>query len=302
MASSVSALHGAALARAMASNRSAFATSASDSSSSSSNKTSGFGYRRRRPSTSAPRRAVARPRAMASDGGDDEGFLSKINPFKAVAKAKEKSAIAKREADKNSIINDDLRKQLFGDGLLGKVAAGVINNAAGALKNQMAESMEASQEAYDAATRAVRMDAATRERLGGDMTFTPPMSQMSSSMNVNGVTRQSVQIGFIAQSARGDGRSASCNATGVSDGSAGGRMEVEVDVRFDDGGLIKVAGGGGGDFGGGAAGDVEVLSGGGDGGGSSRASSYGGSSSASSAVIDVDVETIDVDVDDVEDK
>ena len=134
------------------------------------------------------------------------------------------------------------------------------------------------------------------------MTFTPPMSQMSSSMNVNGVTRQSVQIGFIAQSARGDGRSASCNATGVSDGSAGGRMEVEVDVRFDDGGLIKVAGGGGGDFGGGAAGDVEVLSGGGDGGGSSRASSYGGSSSASSAVIDVDVETIDVDVDDVEDK
>jgi hypothetical protein len=45
---------------------------------------------------------------------------------------------------------------------MGKVAAGLINNVAGALKAQMTEAAEQSQDCYDAATRAVANDARVR--------------------------------------------------------------------------------------------------------------------------------------------
>ena len=52
-------------------------------------------------------------------------------------KAQEKNALAKREQEANQVINDDMRKQLFGDGLGGRVLAGMVNNVAGALEEQM---------------------------------------------------------------------------------------------------------------------------------------------------------------------
>jgi hypothetical protein len=163
-----------------------------------------------------------------NDGDKDESLMSKLNPFKAVKKAQENAAIAKRKKDANLAISDDMRKQMFGEGLMGKVAAGLINNVAGALKDAMSEAAvgrctlnavdpksawfraissyrvisclqslpfkfnlhryaaEQSQDCYDAATRAVANDARVRQYMGDGVQCTPPMSQMSSSMSVNG--------------------------------------------------------------------------------------------------------------------
>ena len=129
-------------------------------------------------------RAPGVARAMADD---DESLLRKLNPFKAIKKQQEKAAIEKRREEANKVISDDVRKQLFGDGLMGKMAAGLINNAAGALKEQFNAAAEASEVTYDAAVRAVRNDTRVRRALGDDVQATPPMSQMSNSSSVNGV-------------------------------------------------------------------------------------------------------------------
>ena len=88
-------------------------------------------------------------RAMIEGGGgdddNDDSLLSKLNPFKAVKKAAEKRSIEKQKQDAAKVISDDMRKQMFGEGLMGKMAAGMINNVAGALKEQMSEAAEKSQ-------------------------------------------------------------------------------------------------------------------------------------------------------------
>ena len=138
------------------------------------------------------RASLTSPRAA----GDGESFLDKINPFK-----KSKSAeLAKREADANALINDDTRKQLFGDGLVGKMVSGMINQAASGLKQQMSAAAEATEVTYDSAVRACKMDGRVRSALGDDVQATPQMSQMSSSTNVNGVASQQTSVGFMQQS------------------------------------------------------------------------------------------------------
>lgn len=140
-------------------------------------------------------------------------------------KAQEKNALAKREQEANQVINDDMRKQLFGDGLGGRVLAGMVNNVAGALKEQMGAAAAASQETYDAAERAVRSDPKMRAALGDGIQCTPPMSQMSSSQNVNGVQTQSTTIVFIAQGS--NGAQAQVQATGT----GGGEQELRMDIK-----------------------------------------------------------------------
>ena len=170
---------------------------------------------------------------------DDGNFLDKLNPFKAMEKAQEKNALAKREQEANQVINDDMRKQLFGDGLGGRVLAGMVNNVAGALKEQMGAAAAASQE------------------LGDGIQCTPPMSQMSSSQNVNGVQTQSTTIVFIAQGS--NGAQAQVQATGT----GGGEQELRMDIKgvLANGAVIDVDGLGGGGGGGGADGvfDVEAT-------------------------------------------
>lgn len=182
--------------------------------------------------------------ATAVRAADDGNFLDKLNPFKAMEKAKEKNAIAKREKEANQVINDDMRKQLFGDGLGGRMLQGVVNNVAGALKEQMGAAAAASQETYDAAERAVRSDPKMRAALGDGIRCMPPMSQMSSSQNVNGVQTQATTIVFIAQGS--NGRQAQVQATGT----GGGDQELRLDISgmLDTGEVVKVDvnGGGGG--------------------------------------------------------
>ena len=157
-------------------------------------------------------------------------------------KAQEKNALAKREQEANQVINDDMRKQLFGDGLGGRVLAGMVNNVAGALKEQMGAAAAASQETYDAAERAVRSDPKMRAALGDGIQCTPPMSQMSSSQNVNGVQTQSTTIVFIAQGS--NGAQAQVQATGT----GGGEQELRMDIKgvLANGAVIDVDGLGGG--------------------------------------------------------
>ena len=197
------------------------------------------------------------PRALLARAADDGNFLDKLNPFKAMEKAQEKNALAKREQEANQVINDDMRKQLFGDGLGGRVLAGMVNNVAGALKEQMGAAAAASQETYDAAERAVRSDPKMRAALGDGIQCTPPMSQMSSSQNVNGAQTQSTTIVFIAQGS--NGAQAQVQATGT----GGGEQELRMDIKgvLANGAVIDVDGLGGGGGGGGADGvfDVEAT-------------------------------------------
>ena len=150
--------------------------------------TTNFGARRQRERRRRAGNTFA-PRAMIEGGGgddEDDSLLSKLNPFKAVKKAQQKASIEKQKKEAGKVISDDMRKQMFGEGLMGRMAAGMINNVAGALKEQMSEATEKSEQCYDAATRLVSNDPRVRKHLGDGVQCTPPMSQMSSSMNVNG--------------------------------------------------------------------------------------------------------------------
>ena len=62
---------------------------------------------------------------------------------------------------------------------------------------------EATEVTYDSAVRACKMDGRVRSALGDDVQATPPMSQMSSSTNVNGVASQQTSVGFLLQSSTG---------------------------------------------------------------------------------------------------
>jgi len=182
---------------------------------------------RPRPGWRGSRRLAARRVVRAASGSsDDESLLDKLNPFKAIKKQQEKTAIEKRKADANAVISDDMRKEIFGDGIVGRLASGLINKAASSLKEQM-DTMAASTEVtYDAAQRAVCNDARCRRALGEDINVTPPMSQSNNSQSLNGRTVQTTIVGFVAQGMR-TGKQAQVQASSTTDADG----EFTVDVR-----------------------------------------------------------------------
>ena len=119
-----------------------------------------------------------------------------------------------------------MRKEIFGDGIVGRLASGLINKAASSLKEQM-DTMAASTEVtYDAAQRAVCNDARCRRALGEDINVTPPMSQSNNSQSLNGRTVQTTIVGFVAQGMR-TGKQAQVQASSTTDADG----EFTVDVR-----------------------------------------------------------------------
>ena len=82
---------------------------------------------------------------------------------------------------------------------------------------------------HDAAVRAVRNDTRVRRALGNDVQATPPMSQMSNSSSVNGVTVQTSTIGFVLQDAR-TGKQAQAQAKGTTGADGALRVDVAVTV------------------------------------------------------------------------
>lgn len=140
---------------------------------------------------------------------EEESFFEKLNPFKKKENAlttteREQMNMNTRKNKKNEVINSTQREQIFGKGLMGRVATGVINNLAGQLAEGMSEMRTNVEDAYEIARRKCEKDGKLREALGGeDVVVGPVTTQMSNSMNVNGKRTDVTRIGMIASSSSG---------------------------------------------------------------------------------------------------
>ena len=68
--------------------------------------------------------------------GDDESLLDRLNPLKKLQKAQEERALEKSRRDANKLLSDEQGEQLFGKGLMGKLATGMVNNIGGAVRGE----------------------------------------------------------------------------------------------------------------------------------------------------------------------
>lgn len=182
--------------------------------------------------------AIARVRvvARASDKGESSGFLSQLKRLNPFAKKDESAAIERRRTERSrDVVPKDVTEALFGKGVGGKLMGALVNNVAGAIREQMSESMAQSQAAYDEATRQVRFDRGLRDALGGgEIQCGPIMSQSSSSVVVNGAKSTRAVIAFRAVSSSGRGAVVQAE----SDGGA-----VNVVARTDMGQVIQLGAG-----------------------------------------------------------
>ena len=200
-----------------------------------------------------------RVRAAATDDEDEddatESFLEKMNPFK---KKTSSDASVQRQSQKKTkkrdLISSEQREQLFGNGLMGRVATGVINNLARKVGEEY-EGMYANvEEAYDIARRKCERDGKLREALGGGEVIVGPVTmQMSNSMNVNGKKTDVTRIGMVASSSASGNNVASIAATMES--VTTGTKNVRVIATMPSGQSFEVDGVGGG----GVGGNVDVM-------------------------------------------
>ena len=200
-----------------------------------------------------------RVRAAATDDEDEddatESFLEKMNPFK---KKTSSDASVQRQSQKKTkkrdLISSEQREQLFGNGLMGRVATGVINNLARKVGEEY-EGMYANvEEAYDIARRKCERDGKLREALGGGEVIVGPVTmQMSNSMNVNGKKTDVTRIGMVASSSASGNNVASIAATMES--VTAGTKNVRVIATMPSGQSFEVDGVGGGGIGG----NVDVM-------------------------------------------
>lgn len=173
----------------------------------------------------------------ASGDGEGESLLDKLNPLKKIKKAQESAAIEKSRVEANKLLSDEQGEQIFGTGLMGKLATGMVNKIGGAVKEQFQEAQRSTMDTWDAAVRAVESDMRLKEYLGADVSCTQPMSQASASTNINGVATNRTTIGFMAQGLT-TGRAAQVEAT--SETGSDGTSELKVVVRLDDGQVFEV--------------------------------------------------------------
>ena len=200
-----------------------------------------------------------RVRMAATDDEDEddatESFLEKMNPFK---KKTSSDASVQRQSQKKTkkrdLISSEQREQLFGNGLMGRVATGVINNLARKVGEEY-EGMYANvEEAYDIARRKCERDGKLREALGGGEVIVGPVTmQMSNSMNVNGKKTDVTRIGMVASSSASGNNVASIAATMES--VTAGTKNVRVIATMPSGQSFEVDGVGGG----GVGGNVDVM-------------------------------------------
>ena len=204
--------------------------------------------------------------AAATDDDDDkskteESFLEKMNPFKKKTSSSDNAASVQRQSSpkkkttkKRDLISSEQREQLFGNGLMGRVATGVINNLARKVGEEY-EGMYANvEEAYDIARRKCERDGKLREALGGGEVIVGPVTmQMSNSMNVNGKKTDVTRIGMVASSSASGNNVASISATMES--VTAGTKNVRVIATMRSGQSFEVDGVGGG----GVGGNVDVM-------------------------------------------
>tara|TARA_B100000482_G_scaffold74159_1_gene52550 strand:+ start:1198 stop:2211 length:1014 start_codon:yes stop_codon:yes gene_type:complete len=184
---------------------------------------------------------------------EEESFFEKLNPFKKKENAlttterEQQMNMNNRKNKKNELINSTQREQLFGKGLMGRVATGVINNLAGQLAEGMSEMRTNVEDAYEIARSKCEKDGKLREALGGeDVIVGPVTTQMSNSMNVNGKRTDVTRIGMIASSSSGN-KVASIAVTMES--VTTGKKSVTVVATLRNGESFEVDGVGGGGVG-----------------------------------------------------
>ena len=189
----------------------------------------------------------------------EESFFEKLNPFKKKATeltttSEERQQLGKKRK-KNELISSEQREQLFGKGLMGRVATGVINNIAGQIAEGMSEMQTNVEEAYEIARRKCERDGKLRDGLGGGEVVVGPVTmQSSNSMNVNGKRSDVTRIGMIASSSTGS-NIASIAVTMES--VTTGFKNVTVVATLRSGEQFEVDGVGGG----GVGGNVDVVAG-----------------------------------------
>lgn len=134
----------------------------------------------------------------------DGGWLDKLNPFKKNAPASTSIERAPTQRAKSGeLLSKEMSEELFGKGLMGKLASKAVNAAAGALKEQFESAREATDACYDDAVRAVKLDSAVLNAFGGSVECGPVISQSSSSLNVNGTKQTRIGIAFQCRGANG---------------------------------------------------------------------------------------------------
>eukprot|EP00793_Prasinoderma_coloniale_P000168 PRCOL_00005677-RA len=138
---------------------------------------------------------------------------------------REEKELVKRAREKQSAQIDKVSEELFGGGLMGKLAGGLFKSAFNTLSEAAAEATKGVKEAYDEAAFAVENSDAVRDALGAPVQCSPPMQQSSSSSNINGVQTQNVGLGFVAQGARGQAQVRAIYTT------AGDGSEPKLDVK-----------------------------------------------------------------------
>lgn len=174
------------------------------------------------PPTTTSRAAFAssRPRARRAashvaragrrgDGADaDDGplaALKRLNPFAKKEETTTSTSVERAREDARGgggdVIPRDVREQIFGKGLMGKIVGGAANAMAGQLRDQMAAAGEASATCYEDASRDVKLDRNLERALGGGrVECGPVVQQSSSSSNVNGVKTTQTFIAFQVRS------------------------------------------------------------------------------------------------------
>ena len=190
----------------------------------------------------------------------EESLFEKLNPFKKKSKtelttSEERQQQEGKKRKKNELISSEQREQLFGKGLVGRVATGVINNIAGQIAEGMSEMQTNVEEAYEIARRKCERDGKLRDALGGGEVVVGPVTmQSSNSMNVNGKRSDVTRIGMIASSSTGSNiASIAVTMESVTTGS----KNVVVVATLRSGERFEVDGVGGG----GVGGNVDVVAG-----------------------------------------
>lgn len=224
------------------------------------------------PTTSRAAASSSRPRARRDashvaragrrgDGADaDDGplaALKRLNPFAKKEETSTSVERAQRDArgGGGDVIPRDVREQIFGKGLMGKIVGGAANALAGQLRDQMSVAADAAARCYEDASRDVKLDRNLELALGGGrVECGPVVQQSSSSSNVNGVKTTQTFVAFQVRSST-TGRVAlvraqsnGANTTSVAQLDDGRTLEIgrasgggdENDDPYASGGVIDV--------------------------------------------------------------
>lgn len=108
----------------------------------------------------------------------------------------------------------ELGRELFGGGLLGRAAGGLMGAALRSVGQSLAEASQQLAEVQARAASAIESDPRVRSALGGSCRAGQPMQQSSMSSSVNGVSRRRVTLVLPVEGPGGRMAQAQCRRAG----------------------------------------------------------------------------------------